>query len=69
MYITVEAFMKCVPHYLQLTKSMDVYIEDTAQMTVWLLRCQRPPLLSRFSGRLPQPFRKKSDPTYAMQGI
>ncbi len=69
MYITVEEFKKHVDYYLQAAKQMDVYIEDTVQMTVWVLRCQRTPLLSRFAGRARQPFHKESDPPYAMQGI
>ncbi len=68
MYITVETFMKCVPHYLQLAKSMDVYIEDTAQMTVWLLRCQRTPLLARLTSTLRGASRNHINPTCATQG-
>ena len=68
MYITVEAFMECVPHYLQLAKSKDVYIEDTAQMTVWLLRCQRIPLLARLANTLRESSRNHTNPTCATQG-
>lgn len=62
MYITVEAFMKCVPHYLQLAKSMDVHIEDTTQMTVWVLHCQRTPLLARLTNTLRELSRNHTNP-------
>lgn len=65
MYITVEAFMKCVSHYLQMAKSMDVYIEDTTQMTVWVLRCQRTPLLARLANTLRGSSRSHTNPTCA----
>ena len=68
MYITVEAFMKCVPHYLQMAKSMDVYIEDTTQMTVWVLHCQRTPLLDRLANTLRVSSRNYTNPTCATQG-
>ena len=68
MYITVEAFMECVPHYLQMAKSMDVYIEDTTQMTVWLLRCQRTPLLARLANTLRGSSHNHTSPTCATQG-
>lgn len=68
MYITVEAFMKCVPHYLQLSKSMDVYIEDTERMTVWVLRCQCTPLLACLTNTLRGPFHNHTNPTCATQG-
>ncbi len=68
MYITVEAFIKCVPHYLQLTKSMDVYIEDTTQTSVWVLRCQHTPLLARLADALHGSPRDHTSPTCATQG-
>ena len=68
MHITVEAFMKCVPHYLQLAKSMDVYIEDTTQMTVWVLHCQRTPLLARLTNTLRESSRNHTNPASATQG-
>ena len=69
MYITVEEFKKYVDYYLQAAKQMDVYIADTVQMTVWVLRCSRTPPLSRFAGRAQQSVCKPSNPTYAIQGI
>ena len=65
MCITVEAFMKGVPHYLQLAKVMDVYIEDTAEMTTWVLRCQRTPLLARLTDALHGSPRDHTNPTRA----
>lgn len=68
MYITVEAFMKCVPLYLQMAKSMDVYIKDKTQMTVWVLHCQRTPLLTRLTNTLRELSRNHTNPTCATQG-
>lgn len=68
MYITVEAFMKCVPQYLQMAKTMDVYIEDTTQMTVWVLHCQRTPLLARPANTLQVSSSNYINPTCATQG-
>lgn len=49
MYITREEFMKQMSHYLQVAKSVDVYIADATQTTVWVLRCERTPLLAQLT--------------------
>lgn len=66
MYITIEAFTKCMYHYLQLAKIIDVYIEDATQGTVWVLHCQRTPPLAKLASSIQQSFRKQSNPTSAM---
>lgn len=68
MYVTVEEFMKHISHYLQMAKSMDVYIEDTTQMTAWVLRCQRTPLLARLANTVRESYRNHTSPTCATQG-
>lgn len=69
MYITVEEFTKHVSHYLQMAKANDVYIEDAMHMTVWVLRSQRTPLLSRLAGTRLGASCNRTRSTCATQGI
>ena len=65
MYITAEEFTKYVYHYLQMAKVNDVYIEDATQGTVWVLRCQRTPLLARLANALHGSPHNHTNPTRA----
>lgn len=68
MYITTEEFRKHVYHYLQMAKANDVYIEDATQGTVWVLRCQRTPLLARLANTLRESSHNHTNPTRATSG-
>ena len=69
MYITVEEFEKNTGHYLQTAKLVDVYIEDATQTTVWVLRCERTPLLAQLTTTLRGRLHKSSSPGCAVSGI
>ena len=49
MYVSLEDFEQNVGKYMMLAKKVDLFIVDSAQTTVWTLRCRQNTLQARLA--------------------